>query len=129
MLQTTVNLRTIQQESEKTNLSELNSKINNHKTTTNEFIKKHKLPSNTNIVKIRAYLDKLTIKVNTIIDCEGTNIEYIVRKSIQIDWVILQLALKTPLFLKENDQLKETAWTLLEKLEAYCSTKLGISIW
>ena len=129
MLQKTEYFRSNQHDSEKINTCELNSQKNTHKIITREFIRKYDIPFNTNFTSIRQYFDKLTIEVNTVIDCEGINIEFMVRKSIQIDWVILQLALKSSSAQKENDVLKEAAWALLEKLEAYCSTKLGISIW
>jgi len=133
MLQTSEILKISQHESEKINPIESLLIKNNSKTTSKEFIKKHNLPTNTNIAAIRAFLYKLNTKINTIVNCEGTNKQYIETKSIQIDWVIYQLALKTPSYPKrerrENARLKELAWTLLEKLEAYCSTKLGISIW
>ena len=101
---------------------------------TQEEVSKLKLPSLNSLFAIRANLQTLSLKINTLIDCEGININYIETKSLEIDWVILQLANQTSHYKNSKEpyeisNLKETAWTLLEKLEAYCSTKLGVSIW
>jgi hypothetical protein len=91
-----------------------------------------KLPSLNSIPAIRSNLNKLTQQIKTLIACEGINTQFIETKSVEIDWVLLKLAQQTQIynFMEpfEVTRLKEAAWTLLEKLEAYCSTKLGISI-
>jgi hypothetical protein len=93
-----------------------------------------KLPSIKSIPAIRANLNMLTEQIKILVACEGINTLFIETKSVEIDWVILRLAQQSQLYNNLNEpfeisRLKETAWTLLEKLEAYCSTKLGISIW
>ena len=92
-----------------------------------------KLPSLKSIPAIRANLDMLAQQIKILIACEGINTLFIETKSVEIDWVILKLAQQSQLYNLnepfEVSRLKDAAWSLLEKLEAYCSTKLGISIW
>ena len=92
-----------------------------------------KLPTLKTTYDIKGNLMLLKRQLNDIIENKKSNVLYLERKAIEIDWVILNLAQHTLLNNKNEEKevsrLKENAWNLLERLENYCLTNLNISIW
>ena len=100
---------------------------------TKEQLHSIELPPLKTTFAIRGNIQDLKKQVNSIIENKERNLLQIERKTIEIDWVLLNLAQRTLNNMDRNkmeiSRLKENTWNLLEKLESYCLTNLNTSIW